>query len=80
MTNGYPIFKWAPGVPILNNYEDENENFDTMEKVAYDVRLHPDDEDDKDDEDDEDSGKDDKSDSCNSRYDNENPYEIRGKP
>ena len=51
MTNGYPIFKWDPGVTILNDDEDENEIADSMERVAYDMHAEPDNKDDGDDED-----------------------------
>jgi len=36
MTNGYPIFEWAPGVPILDADEDEDEVAEAMEGIVYD--------------------------------------------
>ena len=39
MTNGYPILKWDPGVPKLDDDEYENENSNSMGKVAYDVHV-----------------------------------------
>ena len=45
MTNCYPIFKWSTGVPLPDNIEDENEMYDAMEKLSYDVHVDPDDKD-----------------------------------
>ena len=54
MTNGYPISKWALGVPIIDDDEDEKEISNSMDQVAYDVHVDPYFEDDKDNKDDED--------------------------
>ena len=51
MNNGYPIFKWAPGVPILDNDDDDDILVDALEQVAYGVHEEPDNEYDKDNED-----------------------------
>ena len=51
MNNGYPIFKWAPGVPILDNDEDDDKIVHAIEQVAYGVHAEPDNEYDKDNED-----------------------------
>ena len=42
MNNSYTIFQWDTGVPILDNYEYENEISYTMEQVVYDVHAEPD--------------------------------------
>ena len=73
MTNGYPIFEWAPGVPILDNYEYENEISNAMEQLSYDMDADPYDEDDEDDKDDEGRGEYGKSDGHDDGDDNKDP-------
>ena len=67
MGNGYPIFEWAPGFPILNDDEDENKISNFMEQVAYDFHVEPYD------EDEENTGEDDVSDGHDDRDDNKDP-------
>ena len=74
ITNGYPIFEWAPGVPILDDDEGENEISNATEQVAYDVHVDTYDEDDKYDKD---TGKVDKSDDHDDGYDNKELDETK---
>jgi hypothetical protein len=55
MANG-PIFEWAPGIPILNDDEDEDDLLHAMANIVYDdnansnddSNYHPDGDDDED--------------------------------
>ena len=44
MTNGYYIFEWATGVPIINDDEDEDKISNAMGQVDYYLHVDTDNE------------------------------------